>query len=247
MPGPAAAISYWIENSQWPKEFFEQDNETALKDFEKDSWLEKYWEPEHNMNNILARKRSSSGRGRQSESSSIGSSDPKPRDSESSPYQDARYETILATKGSFLGKSELGVTAPTKRLCRDLLESTQTLPKDSLFDDEFFEDVCEMVRSKNEARVVRDITPLIAPSAETLVLRGAKHLKILIEGVNEGWNNSIAITKTRPQPDFSVAFKREAFTEDQLKRIEPFVGGLTETSFFMATYAMYFPFFTCRS
>lgn len=65
--------------------------------------------------------------------------------------------------------------------------------------------------------------------------------------MNEGWSSSIPITKTRPQPDYFVAFRREAFTEDQLKRIEPFVGELTETSFFMANYSMYFPFFTCES
>ena len=89
--------------------------------------------------------------------------------------------------------------------------------------------------------------PLIVPPAEVLAIRGAKHLKILIESVNEGWNSSIPITKTRPQPDYSAAFRREAFTEAQLKRIEPFVGELTETSFFMATYSMYFPFFTCET
>lgn len=103
-----------------------------------------------------------------------------------------------------------------------------------------------MVRNKNETRVVRDILPLIVPSAEILAIWGAKHLKILIESVNEGWNNSIPITKTRPQPDYSVAFRRAAFTEDQLKRIEPFVGELTDTSFFMATYSMYLPFLTCE-
>jgi hypothetical protein len=84
-------------------------------------------------------------------------------------------------------------------------------------------------------------------TAEILAIRGAKHLNILIESVNEGWNNSIPITKTRPQPDYSVAFRREAFTEDQIKRIEPFVGELTDTSFFMATYSMYFPFLTCEA
>jgi hypothetical protein len=68
----------------------------------------------------------------------------------------------------------------------------------------------------------------------------------LIESTNEGWNNSIPLTKTRPQPDYSVGFRREAFTEDQLKRLEPFVGDLTDTSFFMATYHMYFPFLTCE-
>jgi hypothetical protein len=244
-------IDYWRETGCWPEQYFQQDDQTR-KDFnhdvEKDSWLEKYGEPENNMNHLLARKRSSSSlRGKQSEASSAGSGDQKPRDVKSAPYQDARYETILATKGSFMGKSEFGVAATSKSLCRTLLETEQTFPDDSLFRDDLFEETCEMVRNKNEARVVRDISLLIVPPAEVLAIRGAKHLKILIESVNEGWNNSIPITKTRPQPDYAVAFRREAFTEDQLKRIQPFVGELTETSFFMATYAMYFPFFTCEA
>ena len=87
---------------------------------------------------------------------------------------------------------------------------------------------------------------MIVPSAETLATFGAKHLEILVEAVNEGWNNSILITKTRPQPDYSVRFRRKAFTKDQLKRLEPFIGDLSDTSFFMATYYMYFPFLMCE-
>jgi hypothetical protein len=79
---------------------------------------------------------------------------------------------------------------------------------------------------------------------ETLAIFGAKHLGILIESVNEGWNNSILVTKTCPQPDYSIGFRREAFTEDQLKRLKPFVGELIDTSFFMAMYYIYFPFLT---
>jgi hypothetical protein len=86
----------------------------------------------------------------------------------------------------------------------------------------------------------------MVPSAETLATCGATNLQCLIESTNEGWNNSVPITKTRPQPDYSVGFRREAFTEDQLKRLGPFVGDLTDTSFFMATYYMYFPFLTCE-
>jgi hypothetical protein len=70
-------IDYWIEKQRWPKKYFEQDYQTR-RDFEKDSWLEEYWEPENNMNHLLARKKSSSSlRGRQSEASSTGSSDQK--------------------------------------------------------------------------------------------------------------------------------------------------------------------------
>lgn len=57
-----------------------------------------------------------------------------------------------------------------------------------------------MVRNKNEARVVQDISPLIVPLAEVLAIRGAKHLKILIESVNEGWNNSIPSPRSVRNP-----------------------------------------------
>jgi hypothetical protein len=45
-----------------------------------------------------------------------------------------------------------------------------------------------------------------------------------------------------------VGFKREAFTEDQLDKLSPFIGDFIagDQSFFMATYYMYFPFLTCE-
>jgi hypothetical protein len=112
-----------------------------------------------------------------------------------------------------MGKPTLGIMEKSKETCLNLLSTEQTIPKDSLFGDELFEETCEMIRNKNEARVIRDISQLIVPSAEILATRGAKSLKILIESVNEGWNNSIPLTGTRPQPDYSVGFRREAFTK----------------------------------
>jgi hypothetical protein len=43
-----------------------------------------------------------------------------------------------------------------------------------------------------------------------------------------------------------VGFGRPAFTEDQLAKLQPFVGEVTDTSisYFMATWQMYFPFLT---
>jgi hypothetical protein len=68
----------------------------------------------------------------------------------------------------------------------------------------------------------------------------------LIESVNEGWDNSIALIKSRPQPDYAVRFKRIIFTEDQFKKIQPFISGFSEMSLFMNIYYMYFPFLTCE-
>ncbi|TGO54959.1 hypothetical protein BCON_0099g00240 [Botryotinia convoluta] len=224
-------LEYWTKELCWPKEYFE---------------------PEGNMNHLFARKKSSSTlRDKQSEagssaSSSITPSDQKPREAKSAPYQSPQYKILLETKGSFMRKSDLGIADTSKTVCRTLLEAEQIVPEDSLFQDDLFEETCEMIQDRNEAKVIQDIARLIVPSAQSLAIRGAKRLNPLIESVNEGWNNSIALTKPRPQPDYAVGFKRTAFTEDQLKKIQPFIGGFLELSLFMGTYYMYFPFLTCE-
>jgi len=202
------------------------------------------------MSHLLARKKSTASLRRKRSDSESGApssatpSDQKPRDEKSAPYQNARYETVLATKDSFMGKYGQGTTNESKRLCQQLLDAQPTVPQDTMFSDEYFEETCEAIRNKNEARVIRDISLLIVASAEVLAIRGNQHCRLLIESVNEGWNNSIPLTKPRPQPDYSVGFRREAFTETQLQKLQPFVGDLTDNSFFMGTWYMYFPFFS---
>ncbi|KAL7796475.1 hypothetical protein V8C37DRAFT_371807 [Trichoderma ceciliae] len=223
-------LEYWTKKFRWPKEYFKSEND---------------------MNYMLARKKSF--RGKQSEAgsgahSSATPSDQKPREVKSSPYAHPSYETILATKGSFMGKFELGITDEGKRLCRTLLEAEQPVPQNTLFRDDLFEETCECVRARNEAMVVRDISPLICPSAQVLRIYGAKHLKLLNESVNEGWNSAIPCYGPRPQPDYSVGFGRSTFTDDQLEKLTPFVGEVADTftSYFMATWQMYLPFLTCE-
>ncbi|KAK6591861.1 hypothetical protein H4I96_12138 [Botrytis cinerea] len=224
-------LEYWTKELCWPKEYFE---------------------PQSNMNHLFARKKSSSSlRSKQYEagssaSSSITPSDQKPREAKSAPYQSPQYKILLETKGSFMRKSDLGIADTSKTVCQTLLEAEQTIPEDSLFQDDLFEETCEMIQDRNEAKVIQDIARLIVPSAQSLAIRGAERLKPLIESVNEGWNSSIALTKPRPQPDYAVGFKRTAFTENQLKKIQPFIGAFLELSLFMGTYYMYFPFLTCE-
>ncbi|KAF2241425.1 hypothetical protein BU26DRAFT_469083 [Trematosphaeria pertusa] len=220
------------------------------------TWPREYFEPDDTMSHLLARRKSTpSLRRKRSEPGSLTASsntpsDQKPREEKSAPYQDARYEILLETKGSYMGRyvgeKEEGVTRESKDLCRTLLEAKQTVPEDSIFHDDFFGDTCEMIRNRNEAKVIQDIARLIVPSAQSLAIRGAKHLKCLIESINEGWNNSIPLLGPRPQPDYAVGFKRIAFTEDQLSKIKPALGDIMDMSFFMATYYMYFPFLACE-
>ena len=199
------------------------------------------------MDRLFARKKSSRERSI-SATSIMTPSDQRPREEKSAPYLNPRYRTLLETKGSFMGESELGIIDESKTLCQTLLETAQAEPQNSLFRSYIFKLTCQMVRDNNEARVIRDITPLIVPSAEILYTYGANHLKCLIEATNEGWNNSIFLTNTRPQPDYSVGFKREAFTKDQLAKLSPFISDFIagDQSFSMATYLIFFPFLTCE-
>ncbi|KAF6834862.1 hypothetical protein CMUS01_06016 [Colletotrichum musicola] len=215
-------IRFWAKERHWPQECFEPDMELILK-----------------------RKRSQF----QSDSATYTTaSDQRPREQKSAPYRDARFEALLETKGSFMQESPLGITDTSKTLCVTLLEQHQAYPEHTLFRDDIFDSTCQNIRTRNEDRVIQDIARLIVPSAESLPKFSARNTNILIESVNEGWNNSIPLTKTRHQPDYSVGFKRAAFTESQLARLSPFIGDYLsgDHSFFMSTYYMFFPFLTCE-
>jgi hypothetical protein len=217
-------------------------------------WPKGYFNESGELGHSLARKESTTSvrRWRSDSESSVLStntpSDEKPREEKSSPYQDAHYSVLLAAKGSFMGKyvgrGEEGPTTTSKQKCKSLLEAEQVVPELSLFQDDFFEDTCEMIQNRNKAKVVQDIARLIVPSAESLTAQEERQLRCLVESVNEGWDNSIPVTKTRPHPDYSVGFSNLAFAEDQLKKLQPFVGDTFDTSFFMGTCFMYFPFLT---
>lgn len=147
-----------------------------------------------------------------------------------------------------MAKSSLGIAETSKTLCATLLDAKQSYPDNSLFRDDIFESTCNKIGNRNEARVLQDIARLIVPSAETLATRGSAHLEILAESVNEGWNNSIPLVGTRPQPDYAVGFRRDAFSDVHLTKLSPFIGDFIagDLSHFMATYYMYFPFLTCE-
>lgn len=249
----STAIKFWTWTGKWKGEYFEQDSQVR-EDLEHDSWLEEQMEESNQIVQYveidgrryprpLKKVPSSlSLRRKQSDSSLTGSSDQKKRESKSAPYGDARYTTLLATKGSFIDKSVLGVTNESKILCRRLLESEQEVPKDSLFRDDIFELTCQKIQDRNEPRVVQDIARLIVPSAETLATYGATNLDHLIEGTNEGWHGGIPVQGPRPQPDYFVGFRRSAFTN----KLDPLIGSVFDTSFFVATYRICFPFLTCE-
>lgn len=210
----------------------------------------KYFQ-EHSQSALAKKKQSNPLRHKRSNVSTISISSPTrtpsdqlPRERKSAPYRHPRYKSQLRERGSFMEKYR-GISVESKELCQKLLQSPQSPPRGTLFDEDIFEDTLRLIKGGNETRVIRDIAQLIVPSAELLALRGSEHLEILRETTNAGWINAVPFYGPRPQPDYGLGFKREAFTKEQLQKLQPFVENEWEDcSYFAATYNMYFPFLT---
>ncbi|WEW59834.1 hypothetical protein PRK78_005315 [Emydomyces testavorans] len=248
-PISEARIDYWTKNGSWPTE--EQDNIMhCFRDI---------------VQHALARKRLGSLNRKRSNASSITEtastqtpSSQQSREQKSAPYRHPLFEDQLKECGSFMDDYEEGITAQSERLCQTLLKAPQAPPEHTLFsDDNIFKKTCKRIRGENENKVIRDISPLIVPSAEILADKGVEHLEVLRETTSACWINAIPFIRPgtgsrpgcrpgpRPQPDFSLGFKRDAFNQEQLQKLQPFVGNpLSDSSLIAATYNMYLPFLT---
>ncbi|KAL8658844.1 MAG: hypothetical protein Q9202_007409 [Teloschistes flavicans] len=251
-------LQNWVLNKTWPRECFEPDVQARADLLESDSWLQdmaaqppipdvRYEERNGFRYPLPVKKAPISLRRKQSDSSLTESSTQKSRDIKSTPYRNPRYTTLLELRGSFLRDFDdddppTTVTNPG----RDLLDAEQVVPQNSLFRDDIFRRFCREIGDRNEAMVVQDVSRLLVPSAKNLAIYGDRHLDILIENVNEAWTESIPVEGPRPQPDYSVGFRRSAFTDERLYKLGSLVGSVFDTSFFVATYRMYFPFLTCE-
>jgi hypothetical protein len=252
----ADPVEIWVRTNEWPSLYFRQDNQ-AREAFECDSWLEEQMEePQYTVQYVDVngrkypcpiRKLPTTLRRRQSNSSLTDSSNQKERESKSAQYRDIRYTTLLAAKGSYMCDFDEDIIPKSiKDIGQTLLAKDQVVPRDSLFRDDLFRKTCRKIEDRNEAMIIQDITRLIVPSAQNLALYGATNLDPLIEGVSESWTGSIPVEGPRPQPDYCVGFKRSAFTVEQLQKLDPIIGTVYDTSYFVATYRMYFPFLTCE-
>ena len=251
-------IENWLQQGSYPKGYFESGDQ-SWEDIKADT--SRRFGIIEMAHPVLARKKSTASIRRQALEANTGTPTQEntgtpiqEMEDKSAVYKDSSYEQFLTEQGSFLQEYHQGIEEESKNECQALLDMEQTVPKDldTLFRDDVFQATCEKLRGRNQARVINDIARLVVPSAETLATHGATHLENLVVGMNERWNESIPLTPTaaRPQPDFSVGFKRSAFTKEQLKKLEPFTGNVFAwnklSSLILATWRINFPFFTCE-
>ena len=118
------------------------------------SWPKAYFEPDPNMSQQLTRK---SSRSSISYTQSV-------KQGDNPPAYTPEYEEVLAKAGikMYYHPGETTISDSCKKLCTTLLEADYDPPEDSLFHGDFFWMTLDRVRSRNEARLVRDITPYSA-------------------------------------------------------------------------------------
>ena len=121
-----------------------------------------------------------------------------------------------------------------------------SLRKTPCFVTMFFERLVATFATKTSQELSKTSVDYSFPPQKPLRHLALK-ISVLSESVNEGWNNSIPITNTRPQPDFSVGFRRSVFSDDQFSKLQPLLGDPSYLSYFRATYYMYFPVLTCET
>ncbi|KAJ8109235.1 hypothetical protein ONZ43_g6190 [Nemania bipapillata] len=222
-------IDFWVKQGHWPRQYFEPEMK------KRGAIPKRLTRPKPKRTNSVC--------------TSVTPTDQRSREEKSKPYANSRYPAYLSAAGAIMEECDKGITEESAKTYMALLTSEQTHPNESLFGDAFFKKTCRRVADRNEAKILRVITPLLVPSAEDLMIQGDTKLQWLIESINEGWNNSIPLTGTRPQPDYSVGFRRDAFSKEQLQRLAPLLGDYLcsgDLSAFLATYYIYFPFFACE-
>ncbi|KAK2732721.1 hypothetical protein FQN55_003942 [Onygenales sp. PD_40] len=177
-------------------------------------------------------------------------------------YANKNYETYLETKGCFMYENVNSIDPASHSTCRKLLRANPPIPRDTVFDIGVFELTCRRVQTKNKTGLIRLIGELIVPSAESIIDYGQNAYPYLVVSVDEAWDCSIPLDESqqllgdlpcwqqfqlpRPQPYYAVGFTRQAFTETQLQKLAPFIGIVGDTSLFMGTEYMFFPFMTAE-
>lgn len=244
---PNPQFETWLQGGSYPAEYFDSGSQT-WEDIKADTSARRL-DAEKTAQPLIGKKKSAADLRRQALEANI-IAPTETIDDKSAVYRSPGYAQDLELKGeSYLFESPEGITEEDERLCQRLLTTVQTVPQDTLFRDDLFNVTCRKIK-RNDARVVEDVSPLIAPSPETLATYGATELKDLVFNVNERWGESVFITETRPQPDRCVGFGASAFTWDQRSRLKKCIGHFIPVDFvsvFLATWRMYFPFFACEA
>ncbi|KAL4745885.1 hypothetical protein BDW72DRAFT_198197 [Aspergillus terricola var. indicus] len=163
-------------------------------------------------------------------------SQPKSPESESREKRRIIYDSddcvwFLKKNGCFVMSTSSEPTEASRAACKTPLKGKWSghTPTGTAFDENKIQRNVEMLALKPENAIIRAIGELVVPSVASL---------------DEPWDDLIPLDEgvpllqhqvdlldekkhyfPRPQPDYSVGFSSDAFSKEQLLKLEPFLGG----------------------
>ena len=149
----------------------------------------------------------------------------------------------MAEHGVFMETSNL-IQKDSKSLCQEYLKGDRTAVKSSVFTAEQFSKVLERVQNLNEARITRDVTSWVVPSAEVLFFRDELKLDYIGDELNVNWTRCAPMGGKRPKPDYTAGLLQTAFTEEEINKLENYA---RPTRPFRFTPELSFPFLICEA
>ena len=157
----------------------------------------------------------------------------------------SEFEKEIARHGILMDdyKGQVFVSEASKELGMKMLQARYAEPRYPPFQPSKFLLVLNRIRTRNETRIFRDITPFIVPSAELLFLEGQDGLEDIAEELNADWKKCDPMGGPAPRPDFAVGIASSAFTDEQIAKLKNHSAWQRPTLF---TNNMYFPFLLCE-
>ncbi|RMD39141.1 hypothetical protein DV735_g5988, partial [Chaetothyriales sp. CBS 134920] len=155
-------------------------------------------------------------------------------------------EAYLAEYGIITDKvkGDLFVSKASKKLCEDMFNAEFEDPVYTLFPISQFLLIWNRLRTRNEFRINRDLTPLLVPSPELLFFCGYSELEHIAEEVCADFTKSKPLAGAKPRPDFSVGIAPSAFTDEEIAKLKNHSSPERATLF---TDNIYFPFLLCEA
>ena len=131
----------------------------------------------------------------------------------------------------------------SKDLCISFLDGDRIPSRFPCYPPEQIPDILERIQGLNEARLQRDVTPWVVPSAENLVFSGQTIPDYIGEEIQADWTRCATMGSTRPKPDYTAGLLRSAFTNDEIGKLQNYTS--FEKPFFF-TPNLCFPFLMCE-
>lgn len=188
MTSAKAALIHFSTGSDWKvREDFERGK--SPEELGRRDWLREPFRAMHafsHLHHLFARKKSLSSLNRKKSQSSFQTfSDQLSRKVKSAQYKSSDYAAEFENEDSYMYKSTSDITDISRKLYRTLLEKKQSIPQDTLFRDDLFDEICRKIQDRNETMIIRDIGLLIVLFVQTLAIYDVIHLNHFYETINE--------------------------------------------------------------